>query len=235
MQDELVCRANKERSLVGSVQTMVNDIEDLQEVWDTLDTCYDRPEKYIAEVLDPIVKFRKYGTFENGAIREFYSLLRAAMMGARKAGLLHRLINDLTLPSIMELMPLSDWNQWAKERPVWAGGMVEDAFWNFVDQKWMDFLNVSAAEPASWDQGAEYRGGPEGPKRGKGERTAAKKGPSAGGDRLPRKCKFAELTGCSGSHPSWLCKVFGKKTPEDRSRIIADNMLHMSVLSTAQL
>ncbi len=75
-----------------------------------------------------------------------------------------------------------------------------------------------------------------------GERTAAKKGPSAGvhaatasGDRLPRKCKFAELTGCSGSQPSWLCKVFGKKTPEDRSRIIADNMLHMSVLFTAQI
>jgi hypothetical protein len=89
---------------------MVNYIEDLQEVWDTLNTCFDRPEKYIADALDPIVKFRKYRAFENGAKREFYSLL-----GARKAELLHRLINDQTLPSIMGWMPLSDWQQWARE------------------------------------------------------------------------------------------------------------------------
>jgi hypothetical protein len=52
---------------------LVNDIEDLQEIWDTLDTCFDGSEKYIAEALDPIVKFRKYRVFDNGAIREFYS------------------------------------------------------------------------------------------------------------------------------------------------------------------
>jgi hypothetical protein len=34
-------------------------------------------------------------------VREFYSLLRSAMMGARKAGLLHCLINDQTLPGIL--------------------------------------------------------------------------------------------------------------------------------------
>ncbi len=80
---------------------MVNDIEALQEVWDTLDKCFDRPEKYIAEALDPIVNFRKYGAFDNGAIREFYLLLRSAMLGARKAGILHHLVNDQTLPSTM--------------------------------------------------------------------------------------------------------------------------------------
>jgi hypothetical protein len=70
---------------------MVNDIEDLQEVWDTLDTCYDRPEKHIAEALEPMYsKFRKYGAFENGTIREFYSLLRSTMLETRRAGLLHR-------------------------------------------------------------------------------------------------------------------------------------------------
>jgi hypothetical protein len=45
---------------------MVNEIEELQEFWDTLDTCFDRPKKYIAEALDPIVKFKKYRAFENG-------------------------------------------------------------------------------------------------------------------------------------------------------------------------
>ncbi len=115
VRDELVCRALKEKSLTGSAGAMVNEIEELQEVWDTLETCFDRPEKYIAEALDPIIKFRKHKAFENGAIREFYSLLRSAMLGAWKVGLLHSLINDQTLPNIMGRMPLSDWKQWAKE------------------------------------------------------------------------------------------------------------------------
>jgi hypothetical protein len=84
VRDELVCRSLKERSLASSVKILVNNIEDLREAWNTLDTCFDRPEKYIAEALEPIVKFRSYKMFNNSAIREFYSLLRAAMLGARK-------------------------------------------------------------------------------------------------------------------------------------------------------
>jgi hypothetical protein len=87
---------------------------------------------------------------------------------------------------------------------------------------------VAAAEPASWDQGTEYKRGPHGPKRGELERIATRKALSAdihpavastdgttpkGPDRLPRKCKFAELTGCTGSHPPWLFKAFGDKAP----------------------
>jgi hypothetical protein len=81
-----------EKSLASSVKILVNDIEDLREAWGTLDTCFDWPEKYITEALDPIIKFKGYKAFDSGSIREFYSLLRAAMMGARKAELLHRLI-----------------------------------------------------------------------------------------------------------------------------------------------
>jgi hypothetical protein len=87
---ELVSRALEEKSLSVSVKGMVNDREDLQEIWDTLNTCFDRPEKYILEALDPVVKFKKYRAFDSGAVREFYSLFRSAMLGARKAGLLHR-------------------------------------------------------------------------------------------------------------------------------------------------
>jgi hypothetical protein len=58
------------------------------------------------------------------------------MMGARKAGLLHRLINDQTLPSILAKMPPNDWHQWARERPTWMREAIEEAFWTFVDQKW---------------------------------------------------------------------------------------------------
>jgi hypothetical protein len=154
VRDELACRALKEKSLASCVRVLVNDIEDLQEAWDTLDTCFDWPEKYIVEALDPIVKFRSYRAYDNRAVREFYSLLGSAMMGARKAGLLHRLINNQTLPGILAKMPAGDWKQWAKERPVWMGGMVEDAFWTFVDQKWRDTLNIAVAEQTGGGQGS---------------------------------------------------------------------------------
>jgi hypothetical protein len=67
VRDELVCCSLKERSLASSVKILVNDIEDLRKAWNTLDTCFDRPEKYIAEALEPIVKFRGYKMFDNYA------------------------------------------------------------------------------------------------------------------------------------------------------------------------
>jgi hypothetical protein len=130
VRDKLVCRSLKERSLASNVRMLVNDIDDLREAWNTLDTCFDWPEKYISEALDPVVKFRSYKAFDNGVIREFYSILRAAMMGAKKAGLLSRLINDQTLPGILAKMPPSDWRQWAKERPAWMREAIEEAFWS---------------------------------------------------------------------------------------------------------
>jgi hypothetical protein len=161
VRDELVCRSLKERSLSRHVRLLVNDIDDLREAWDTLDTCFDRPEKYISEALDPVIKFRSYKAFDNGAIREFYSILRAAMMGARKAGLLRRLINDQTLPGILAKMPPADWHRWAKERPTWMREAIEEAFWNFVDQKWQDALNVAAAEPPAWGSRGGGRAAPQ--------------------------------------------------------------------------
>jgi hypothetical protein len=135
VRDELVCRSLKEKSLASHVRLLVNDIDDLREAWDTLNTCFDRPDKYISEALDPVIKFRSYKAFDSGAIREFYSLLRAAMMGARKAGLLSRLINDQTLPGVLARMPPADWQRWARERPNRMREATEEAFWNFVDQK----------------------------------------------------------------------------------------------------
>jgi hypothetical protein len=135
VRDELACRSLKERSLASSVRVLVKDIEDLREAWDTLDTCFDRPERYILEALEPVIKFKGYKAFDSGAVREFYTLLRSAMMGARKVGLLHWLINNQTLPGILAKMPANDWRQWARERPTWIGGVMEEAFLTFIDQK----------------------------------------------------------------------------------------------------
>ncbi len=71
--------------------------------------------------------------------------------------MLGRLINDQTLPNILGRMPPMDWRQWAKERPNWIRETTEEAFWNFVDQKWRDALNVAAAELPAWGAGGGAR------------------------------------------------------------------------------
>ncbi len=58
VRDELVCRSLKERGLASGVRILVNNIEDLREAWDTLDTCFDRPEKYIWRHWSPSLSSR---------------------------------------------------------------------------------------------------------------------------------------------------------------------------------
>ncbi len=55
--NELVCRTFKEKCLAASVKVPVGDMEELDEVSEILDTCYNRLEKYIAEALELIIKF----------------------------------------------------------------------------------------------------------------------------------------------------------------------------------
>jgi len=239
VRDELVCRILKEKSLEGDARLMVRDIDDLREVWETLNKCYDRPGKYISEALEPILKFRAYKPFDSKAVREFYSLLRAAMMGARKAGMLERLINDQTLPGILSRMPAMDWRQWAKERPDWSREPADEAFWRFVDQKWKDAINVAAAEPPAWGAGGGggKTAGPQGAGQGMKEASKpAKAGAAAihltgGAGGRPghgegrKTCIFKEVMGCTGSHPPWFCRAFGKLPARERERLIVDNKL----------
>ncbi len=158
-------------------------------------------------------------------------------MGARKAGLLYRLVNDQTLPGILAKMPANDWRQWARESPTWIGGVMEEAFWTFVDQKWRDALIVAAAEPASWGQGSSLNRLPRTDRKDHPGRAEAKKLATAAihvattsdkpvassGDH--RRCKFADVLGCPGQHAPWQCGAFGSIRPEERARIIEDNKL----------
>jgi hypothetical protein len=61
--------------------------------------------------------WKKYRLFDNGPIREFYSILRVVIKGAKGSGRLDFLINDQTVPKIMGKMPFSDWKEWATKRP----------------------------------------------------------------------------------------------------------------------
>jgi hypothetical protein len=38
-------------------------------------------------------------------------------------------------------------------------------------------------------------------------------------------CIFKEVMGCTGSHPPWFCRVFGKLPAKERERLIVDNKL----------
>ncbi len=194
-----------------------------------------RPEKYIAEALEPVTMFKGYKAFDSSVVREFYSLLRSAMMGARKVGLLHRLINDQTLPSVLAKMPANDWRQWAKERPTWIRGAAEEAFWTFVDQKWRDARNVAAAEPIGWNNGSSRIGIHGADRRGAAEAArkpshvaihvaaVEEKPPQAGGGS--KRCMFAGALGCPGQHAPWKCGAFGSIRAEERAKIIEDNRL----------
>jgi hypothetical protein len=85
--------------------------------------------KYITEAPDPIVKFRKYRAFDNGSVREFYSLLRLAMLGARRV--------TSTVSSMIKHCQAS-WRGclWATGNSGLKSGLrglAAHAFWAFID------------------------------------------------------------------------------------------------------
>jgi hypothetical protein len=167
--------------------TMVSHLDDLGEMWDTLDTCYKRLEKYMEEALWPILEFRKYKVFDSSAVREFFSVLRAAIKGARSIGRLDLLVNDQTVPRIMGKMPYTDWRECATKRLEWVREDLGAAFERFVEWKWQDALNVATAEPQ-----------PEGPKKEK--MTSSK----AAAEKAPQGQKgVAKTVGAVTQQPTW--------------------------------
>jgi hypothetical protein len=114
---------------------MIGNVEDLSKIWATLDTCYERPRKYMAKAKKPIVEFRRYRIVDSGTIREFYSWLRPTIKSVRIVGLLKLLINDQMIPSIMGKIPHTDWKLWATSRLDWIHEDIEEAVKKFMEQK----------------------------------------------------------------------------------------------------
>ncbi len=146
MNDDLAAKTLREKCVKGDAHKMVSHLDELGEIWDTLDTCYERPEKYMEEALKPVLEFRKYRVFDSSAVREFYSILRAAIKGARNIGRLDLLINDQTVPKIMSKMPYTGWREWATKRPEWIREDLGAAFERFVERKWRDGMGERARE-----------------------------------------------------------------------------------------
>ncbi len=106
--DDLAAKTLREKCVTEDEGNMVCHLEDPKKIWDTLDTCYERPEKYMEEALKTILEFRKYRVYVNSTVREFYSILRAALKGARTLGRMDLLVNDQMVPRIRGNMPFAD-------------------------------------------------------------------------------------------------------------------------------
>jgi hypothetical protein len=89
--------------------------------------------------------------YNNAAMREFYSFLRATVKSASMVGHVSFLINDQTILKNMSKIPHTVWKEWATHRPDLIPENVEDAFKRFVEQKWKDAISMEAAEPISWE------------------------------------------------------------------------------------
>ncbi len=72
--NDLAAKALRDKCIQGDALRMVSHLDDLREIWETLDTCFEKPEKYMEEVLQPIVEFRRYKVINSAAVREFYSV-----------------------------------------------------------------------------------------------------------------------------------------------------------------
>jgi hypothetical protein len=229
---------------------MVTHLDDLREMWETLDTCYERPDKYAEEALRPIVDFRRYKIADSAAVREFYSLLRAAIKGARKIGRVELLINDQTIPRIMNKMPHNDWKEWATKRPDWMRQDATSAFETFIERKWLDALNIAATEPTPWrGDGEKAAGRIRVPDKaigsGKGvlrltgavnviERGETSRSPSPLWDlSFGRKCRARNLIGCNGDHVMLQCEKLMSLGLAERRDVLEKSGLCMFCLKHA--
>ncbi len=250
MNNDLAARALRDKCLKGDALQIINHLDDLQEMWETLDTCYERPEKYMEEALRPIVDFRRYKIADSAAVREFYSLLRAAIKGAKGIGRIGLLINDQTIPKIMGKMPYADWKEWATRRPNWMQQNVATVFERFVERKWQDALNIAAAEPASW-RGEGEKANPNGGSldraapASKGtlkitgavnvvEQKAPSRSHSPSWDvSFGRKCRARNLIGCNGDHVMLQCDKLMSLGLSERREVLEKSGLCMFCLKHA--
>ncbi len=184
-----------------------------------------------------VIKESYHGVLSRGVIKGLRHVLNIVNLYICTCTyLLHQLINDQTLPSILAKMPPNDWRQRAKERPMWMRGAVEEAFWAFVDQRWRDALNMVAAEPTGWSVGSSGAGTHGTDRRGPAEATkklphatinvAAAEGKPPQAEAGGRRCIFVDvLMRCSGLHPPWKCGAFGNIQAEEKAKIIEENRL----------
>jgi hypothetical protein len=116
-----------------NLKKMIMNMKSLGKMREIMDTCYKGQE-------NSVVEFWKHKVVDSTAVRDFYSLLRVAILGDKSMGHLKMLIDELTLPCIMEDVGNKQVHLGEREG---GSGIQED----LVEQRWKDVLNVAVAEP----------------------------------------------------------------------------------------
>jgi hypothetical protein len=150
--DDLAAKTLREKCVKGDAWKMVGHLEDLKEIWDTLDMCYERPEKYMEEALKPILEFRKYRVYDNGYKGILFHSARSHKRSlshwqGRPADQQADGAQDHREDAICQLEEVG--HQAARV----ARGDLGAAFETYVERKLRDVLNVVAAEPQGWVAG----------------------------------------------------------------------------------
>ncbi len=101
------------------VKKMTENIKSFSEIWQTMDTYYERPDKNIAEAQKPLV-ISEHEVADSAVVRDFFLLLRVAIFESKAVGHLKKLINTQTLLSIMGKILAADCEQWAIKRSTWV-------------------------------------------------------------------------------------------------------------------
>jgi hypothetical protein len=201
-------------------------------------------------VLRPIVEFRRYKVANSAAVREFYSLLRAAIKGAKGIGRLGLLVNDQTIPKIMGKMPYTDWKEWATRRPEWMQEDLGSAVEEFMERKWQDALNIAAAEPLPWGVEREKtnpgkgtldktaytnRGAPKmsGAVNVVGQQTPPRSHSPSWDVSSGRKCRARYLVGCDGDHVLLQCTKLLELNLDERKEVLRRSGLCLYYLKHA--
>jgi hypothetical protein len=154
------------------------------------------------------------------------------------------------IPRIMGKMPHVDWKEWATRRPDWMRQDTAMAFEAFIERKWLDALNVAAAEPASWrGDGEKTSAGARAPDKtassGRGmlrvtgavnmvEQRDPPRSPSPLWElSFGRKCRARNLIGCNGDHVMLQCEKLMSLGLTERREVLEKSGLCMFCLNHA--
>jgi hypothetical protein len=147
-------------------------------------------------------------------------------------------------------MPHVDWKELATRKPDWMGQDTATAFEAFIERKWLDALNVAAAEPASWrGDGERTTSGARAPDKtassGKGvlrvtgavnvvEQKGSPRSPSPSWElSFGRKCRARNLIGCNGDHVMLQCEKLMSLGLTERKEVLEKSGLCMFCLKHA--
>jgi Protein of unknown function (DUF1759) len=94
----------------------VENYRDLQDVWEALNRCYDRPAVYSREVLKTLVNFKPVAANDMNALNKFYGLILSTRRELSQYGQQREMETFSFLADLVAKMPLMERNEYIKSR-----------------------------------------------------------------------------------------------------------------------